>query len=104
MAVKFDDKVMLMHVMKKERSTYLYVQMIKPKTCLKHDLWVLDLIPNAKPNYYTSFENLPVCNITQIIADLVNNRKICFDDKMTGSYFFNFIAQSMNNKNKLFVG
>ena len=90
--------------MKKERDMYLFVQNIKPQTTLKRDIWVLDLMPNAKPNYYTSFENLPVCTITQIMADLVNNKKICFDEKITGSYFYNFIAQSMNNKNKLFVG
>ena len=103
-AVIFDDKVMYLHVMRDNRSHYLFVQMVSNKTQLSKRMWVLDLKPNTQPNYYTCFDNLPVCEITKLIFELMNNNKVWFDDRLTGSYFNNFVSQSTPAVRRLSIG
>lgn len=96
MAVRFDDKLMILHLMIDKNKQYLFVQNVKNTTTLSSHMAVLDLQPNPKPNYYTSFNNLPMDNkVNQLIIDLLNNSKICYDKPMTGAYFNNFVSQSI---------
>ena len=98
MFIKFDDKLMELHIMAQNRDYFVYVREISNKTSLPNRIIVLDLIPNPKINYYTSLANIPISQLPPVLVDLVNNNKIWFDKKLTGAYFYNFMAQSMNNK------
>ena len=84
--------------MAKNRDYFVYVREISNRTTLSNKYLVLDLVPIPKNNYYTSLANVPPERLPPILFDLVNNNKIWFDTKLTGSYFYNFMAQSMNNK------
>ena len=84
--------------MAKNRDYFLFVREISNKTALSNKYIILDLVPNPKSNYYTSLMNVPLERLPSALPDLINNNKIWFDKKLTGAYFYNFMAQSMNNK------
>ena len=62
---------------------------------------VLDLNPSLKRNHYTAFQNLPPSDENKLIASLISNQKIYYDDRMTGAYFNNFLSQSVLQLNRL---
>lgn len=101
LAVVFDNQLMYVHVMRDNSGSYLFVQNIKNTTQLSKRIWVLDLQPNTKSNYYTSFNNLPVCDTTTLIFDLLSNNKVWYDSRLTGAYFNNFMSQSGVNVRKV---
>ena len=94
LGVTFDDKWMIVHLMRDTNKQFLFVQAVKDHSQIGKNWLVLDLVPNPKPNYYTSFANIPQSRVSDTILDLLNNNKIWFDDNLTGSYFNNFISQS----------
>ena len=98
MYIKFDEKILEFHLMAKNRDYFLFVREISNKTTLSNKYIILDLVPNPKSNYYTSLMNVPLERLPPALPDLINNNKIWFDKKLTGAYFYNFMAQSMNNK------
>lgn len=96
LGVVFRDHVMIVHLMRDKGKQYLFAQSLKDASQIGKRWLVLDMTPNANPNYYTSFANLPITPVTTVLIDLLNNNKIWFDDNMTGSYFYNFMSQSNN--------
>lgn len=98
MYIKFDEKILEFHMMAKNRDFFVYVREISNRTTLPNKYLVLDLVPNPKSNYYTSLMNIPPEKLPPSLPELINNNKIWFDKKLTGAYFYNFMAQSLNNK------
>ena len=98
MYIRFDEKILELHIMSKNRDYFVYVREISSRTTLSSKYLVLDLVPIPKNNCYTSLANVPPERLPTILFDLINNNKIWFDTKLTGSFFYNFMAQSMNNK------
>ena len=102
MMIRFDDRLMSFHLMTDDRArSYLYVKNEDPKTHIEESTIVLDLQPSMKRNHYTAFQNLPVNDETRMIAALLSNKKVYFDDRMTGAYFYNFLAQSQLELNRV---
>ena len=102
MVIRFDDKLMSFHLMIDDHArSYLYVKMENMKMHIPEECIVLDLEPSMKRNYYTAFQNLPVNEENKMIAALLSNKKIYFDDRMTGAYFYNFLAQSQMALNRI---
>lgn len=102
MMIRFDDRLMSFHLMTDDRArSYLYVRSEDPKTHITEDTIVLDLQPSMKRNHYTAFQNLPSTDQNRMIASLLSNRKIYFDERMTGAYFFNFLSQSQLELNRI---
>ena len=99
--VLFDDRKMMMHLMINDNGDpYLYVRTLQDFR-ITDDLIVMDLLPNMKKNYYTAFQNLPLNDTTRMIYSLLTNKKIYFDDRMTGAYFYNFLSQSQLQLNRI---
>ena len=99
--VLFDDRKMMMHLMINDSGDpYLYVRTLQDFR-ITDDLIVMDLLPNMKKNYYTAFQNLPLNDTTRMIYSLLTNKKIYFDDRMTGAYFYNFLSQSQLQLNRI---
>ena len=99
--VLFDDRKMMMHLMINDNGDpYLYVRTLQ-EFRITDDLIVMDLLPNMKKNYYTAFQNLPLNDTTRMIYSLLTNKKIYFDDRMTGAYFYNFLSQSQLQLNRI---
>ena len=99
--VLFDDRKMMMHLMINDNGDpYLYVRTMQDFR-ITDDLIVMDLLPNMKKNYYTAFQNLPLNDTTRMIYSLLTNKKIYFDDRMTGAYFYNFLSQSQLQLNRI---
>lgn len=98
MFIKFDEKLMELHIMDEKRNYYVFVRNVNPKTPIPNRCFVLDLTPSTKNNYFVSLMSIPIDRLPPILPELITNQKIWFDDKMTGSYFYNFMAQSTNNK------
>ena len=102
MMIRFDDHLMSFHLMTDDRArSYLYVRDEDPKTHIDESTIVLDLQPSLKRNHFTAFQNLPSSEENRMIAALLSNRKVYFDDRMTGAYFFNFLAQSQIELNRV---
>lgn len=95
--ILFDGKRLLLHYMIHKDERYLYVQMLKDGQTTPKRLVTLSLKPSTNPDYYTSFQTLPKSPVVLDIGDLLADKKIWFDDRLTGSYFFNFVSQSNLN-------
>ncbi len=94
--IRFDDRLMSFHLMIDDKArAYIYVRSENPRTHIDEETIVLDLQPSMKRNHYTAFQNLPATEENRTIAALLSNKKVYFDDRMTGAYFFNFLSQSM---------
>lgn len=100
--IRFDDHLMDCHIMIEKGDYYLFVRELSNKTNIGRSNIVLDLIPNTNPNYYTSLANVPIGRLPEILFTIVNNNKIWFDNRMTGAYYYNFMAQAFNNRTRLY--
>lgn len=101
MMIRFDDKLMSFHLMTDDKGrSYIYVKEESPRTHIPEETIVLDLAPSMKRNHYTAFQNLPNNDENKLIASLIANKKVYFDNRMTGAYFSNFLAQSQLSLNR----
>ena len=93
---------MSFHLMTDDKGrSYIYVKNEDVKMHIPEDVIVLDLNPSMKRNRYTAFQNLPSNDENRLISSLISNKKIWFDDRMTGAYFYNFLAQSVSQLNRI---
>lgn len=100
--IVFDDHLMSLHLMRDDQARmYMYVRSEDPKTHMPEEIPVLDLQPSLKRNHYTALQNLPLNDELRLIASLLSNKKVYFDDRMTGAYFYNFMAQSQMELNRI---
>ncbi len=95
--ILFDGKRMLLHYMVHNDDQYIFVQMLKDKETTPKRLVTLCLNPSTNPDWFTSFQTLPKTSVVLAMCDLMTDRKIWFDDRLTGSYFYNFVSQSNQN-------
>lgn len=102
MIIRFDERLMSLHLMTDDRArSYLYVRTEDPKMHIDESTIVLDLQPSVKRNHYTALQNLPASDENRTISALLSNRKIYFDERMTGAYFYNFLSQSQLQLNRI---
>ena len=102
MMIVFDDHLMSLHLMTDDRGrSYLYVKEEDPKMHITEDMTVLDMTPSMKRNHFTAFQNLRANDETRLISSLLSNKKIWYDNRMTGAYFNNFLAQSTLQWNRV---
>lgn len=102
MMIVFDDHLLSFHLMTDDRGrSYLYVKEENNKMHVPEDMIVLDLQPSMKRNHYTAFQNLPATDENRLIASLLSNKKIWYDNRMTGAFFNNFLAQSQLSLNRI---
>ena len=102
MMIVFDEHLMSFHLMTDDRArSYLYVKSESPGQHVPEDMIVLDLQPSLKRNHYTALQNLPLTDELKMIISLLSNKKIYFDDRMTGAYFYNFLSQSQMELNRI---
>lgn len=102
MMIIFDDHLMSFHLMTDDRGrSYIYVKTEDVRMHIPENVTVLDLIPSMKRNHFTAFQNLPSNDENRLISSLISNKKIWFDSRLTGAYFYNFLAQSVMQLNRI---
>ena len=100
--IRFDDHLLSFHLMCDDKGRhYVYVKEENPKTHIPESMIVLDLEPSMKRNHFTAFQNLPANDENRLISSLLSNKKIWYDDRLTGAYFNNFLAQSVMQLNRI---
>ena len=100
--IVFDDHLLSFHLMTDDKGrSYIYVKEENPKMHIPEETIVLDLQPSMKRNHYTAFQNLPSNDENRLISSLISNKKIWYDNRMTGAFFNNFLAQSVLQLNRI---
>lgn len=102
MMIVFDDHLLSFHLMTDDKGrSYLFVKEEDPKMHIPEETIVLDLHPSMKRNHFTAFQNLPSNDENKLISSLISNKKIWYDNRMTGAFFNNFLAQSVMELNRI---